>query len=244
MIYRFSADGSGEVVAESINNIHLPSLKGLHFPADDIPPHAREMYVSTRQRTIVDVNSGTILMSPLDAADTGQPLVNEEMHARSLDPCHKAYLMAMGVQSSLVVPILHRRSVSQNGKTEICEAPACVARYEPGNDRQTHIELWGLLVAHHSAPRNISSTDLEVVQLVADQLSSAISHSILLQQTRSQAVREATVSRITALLYGHVNIQLQQALEATVTALGGSGGRLYLNPPKTNSEQLSVPKID
>lgn len=240
MIYRFSADGSGEVVAESINNIYLPSLKGLHFPADDIPPHARQMYVSTRQRTIVDVNSGTIVLSPLDAADTGQPLANEEMHYRSLDPCHTAYLMAMGVQSSLVVPIVYRRSVSHNGKTEICEAPACVTRYEPGNDRQTHIELWGLLVAHHSAPRNISATDLEVVQLVADQLSIGIGHSLLLQQTRSQAAREATVSRIAALLYGHVNIQLQQALEATVSALGGSGGRLYLNPRKTNSEQLSV----
>jgi light-regulated signal transduction histidine kinase (bacteriophytochrome) len=245
MIYRFSTDGSGEVVAESINNNRVPSLKGLHFPADDIPPQAREMYVSMRQRTIVDVNSGKIVLSPLDAADTGQPLVNEEIHYRSLDPCHRAYLMAMGVKSSLVVPILHRRSVSQkNSKTDICQAPACVARYEPGNDRQTHIELWGLLVAHHSAPRNISSTDLEVIQLVVDQLSSAIGHSFLLQQTRSQAAREATVSRITALLYGHVNIQLQQALEATVTALGGSGGRLYLNLPKTNSEKLSVPKID
>ncbi|MGB3265145.1 MAG: GAF domain-containing protein [Microcoleus sp.] len=245
MIYRFSADGSGEVVAESINNNRLPSLKGLHFPADDIPPTAREMYVSMRQRTIVDVNSGTIVLSPLDAADTGQPLVNEEMHYRSLDPCHTAYLMGMGVQSSLVVPILHRRSVSQNSKTEICQAPACVTRYEPGNDRQTHIELWGLLVAHHSVPRNISATDLEVVQLVADQLSNAIGHSILLHQTRSQAAREATVSRIAALLYGHANIQLQQALEATVTALGGSGGRLYLNPPNLNSgEKLSVAEID
>jgi len=244
MIYRFSADGSGEVVSESINNIHLPSLKGLHFPADDIPPHAREMYVSTRQRTIVDVNSGTIVLSPLDAADTGQPLVNEEIHYRSLDPCHTAYLMAMGVQSSLVVPILHRRSVSQNSKTDICEGPACMTRYEPGSDRKTHIELWGLLVSHHSTPRNISATDLDVVQLVADQLSIAISHSILLQQTRSQAAREATVSRITALLYGHVNIQLQQALEATVTAFGGSGGRLYLNSPNSNSEHSSDPKID
>ncbi|MEG4283498.1 GAF domain-containing protein [Microcoleus sp. A006_D1] len=245
MMYRFSADGSGEVVAESINNNRLPSLKGLHFPADDIPPHAREMYVSMRQRTIVDVNSGTIVLSPLDAADTGQPLVDREIHYRSLDPCHTAYLMAMGVQSSLVVPILHRRSVSQNSKTDICEAPACMTRYEPGSDRKTHIELWGLLVSHHSTPRNISPTDLEVVQLVADQLSIAISHSILLQQTRSQAAREATVSRIAALLYGgHANIQLQQALEATVTALGGSGGRLYLNPPKINSEKSSDPKID
>ncbi|MEG4960527.1 MULTISPECIES: GAF domain-containing protein [unclassified Microcoleus] len=244
MIYRFSVDGSGEVVAESINNNRLPSLKGLHFPADDIPAHAREMYVSMRQRTIIDVNSGTIVLSPLDAADTGQPLVNEEMHYRSLDPCHTAYLMAMGVQSSLVVPILHRRIASENSNTHICDAPTCLTRYEPGNNQKIHIELWGLLVSHHCAPLNISPADLEVVQLVSDQLSSAIAHAILLQQTRSQATREATVSRIAALLYGHANIRLQQGLEATVTALGGSGGRLYLNPPNIKGEKLSVPKID
>jgi light-regulated signal transduction histidine kinase (bacteriophytochrome) len=244
MIYRFSTDGSGEVVAESINNNRLPSLKGLHFPPDDIPARAREMYVTMRQRTIIDVNSGTIVLSPLDAADTGQPLVNQEIQYRQLDACHTAYLMAMGVQSSLVVPILHRSSASQNSKTHICDAPTCVTRYDPGNNQKIHIELWGLLVSHHSAPLNISPADLEVVQLVSDQLSSAIAHALLLQQTRSQAAREATVSRIAALLYGHANIQLQQGLEATVTALGGSGGRLYLNPPNINGEKLSVAKID
>ncbi|NQE37025.1 GAF domain-containing protein [Microcoleus asticus] len=244
MIYRFSVDGSGEVVAESINNNRLPSLKGLHFPADDIPAHAREMYVSMRLRTIIDVNSGTIVLSPLDAADTGQPLVNEEMHYRALDPCHTAYLMAMGVQSSLVVPILHRTIASENSNTDICDARTCLTRYEPGNNQKIHIELWGLLVSHQCAPLNISPADLEVVQLVSDQLSSAIAHALLLQQTRSQATREATVSRIAALLYGHANIQLQQGLEATVTALGGSGGRLYLNPPNIKGEKLSVAKID
>ncbi|MEG3985982.1 GAF domain-containing protein [Microcoleus sp. S28C3] len=244
MIYRFSVDGSGEVVAESINNNRLPSLKGLHFPADDIPAHAREMYVSMRLRTIIDVNSGTIVLSPLDAADTGQPLVNEEMHYRALDPCHTAYLMAMGVQSSLVVPILHRTIASENSNIDICDARTCLTRYEPGNNQKIHIELWGLLVSHHCAPLNISPADLEVVQLVSDQLSSAIAHALLLQQTRSQATREATLSRIAALLYGHANIQLQQGLEATVTALGGSGGRLYLNPPNIKGEKLSVPKID
>ncbi|MEG4586202.1 GAF domain-containing protein [Microcoleus sp. MOSTC5] len=244
MIYRFSVDGSGEVVAESINNNRLPSLKGLHFPADDIPPHAREMYVSMRLRTIIDVNSGTIVLSPLDAADTGQPLVNEEMHYRALDPCHTAYLMAMGVQSSLVVPILHRTIASENSNTHISDARTWLTRYEPGNNQKIHIELWGLLVSHQCAPLNISPADLEVVQLVSDQLSSAIAHALLLQQTRSQATREATVSRIAALLYGHANIQLQQGLEATVTALGGSGGRLYLNPPNIKGEKLSVPKID
>lgn len=243
MIYRFSSDGSGEVVAESIDRNRLPSLKGLNFPADDIPHHAREMYVRSRQRTIVDVNSGTIILSPLDEATTGQPLASEEIHYRSLDPCHTAYLMSMGVQSSVVVPILHRRNAQANSKTETCQSPECLTRYDPENNSQSHIELWGLLVSHHSTSRKIYQTDLEVVQLVADQLSIAIAHSILLQQTRSQTALEATVSRIATLLYGQANIQLQQALEATVTAMQGSGGRLYISAPKISPEQLSTPKI-
>jgi len=243
MIYRFSADGSGEVVAESINSNRLPSLKGLNFPADDIPPHAREMYVSQRQRTIVDVNSATIVLSPLDEAATGQPLASEELYHRSIAPCHRAYLMAMGVQSSVVVPILHRRSGLTNSKTDIWDSPEWLTRSDRENSSQTHIELWGLLVSHHSTSRNIYQAELEVVQLVADQLSIAIAHSIHLQQTRSQAALEATVSRITTLLYGQSQIQLQQALEATVTALQGCGGRLYINAPNI-AEKLSTPKID
>lgn len=244
MIYRFSSDGSGEVVAESIDRNRLPSLKGLNFPADDIPPQAREMYVSQRQRTIVDVNSGTIALSPLDVAETGQPLATEEIYHRTLDPCHRAYLMAMGVQSSVVVPILHRRNTQANSKTETCQSPECLTRYDPQNHSQSHIELWGLLVSHHSTSRKIYQTDLEVIQLVADQLSIAIEHSMLLQQTRSQTALEATVSHIATLLYGGAKIQLEQALEATVTEMQGSGGRLYISRPKISPEKLSTPKID
>ena len=36
-IYKFHSDGSGEVIAESINGNRLPSLLGLHFPADVFP---------------------------------------------------------------------------------------------------------------------------------------------------------------------------------------------------------------
>lgn len=244
MIYKFSSDGSGEVVAESIDRHRLPSLKGLNFPADDIPPQAREMYVSLRQRTIVDVKSATIALSPLDAPHTGEPLGTDEIYYRSLDPCHRAYLMAMGVQSSLVVPILHRRSAPANSKTDTCESAECLTRYDGENTSQTHIELWGLLVSHHSTSRKMYQTDLEVIQLVVDQLSIAIAHSVLLQQTRSQTALEATVSRIATLLYGQSNIQLQQALEATVTAMQGSGGRLYISAPKISPEKLSIPKID
>ncbi|WP_306558189.1 GAF domain-containing protein [Nostoc sp. 'Peltigera malacea cyanobiont' DB3992] len=43
-MYRFGADNSGEVIAESIHEQRLPSLLGLRFPVDDIPEAAREMF--------------------------------------------------------------------------------------------------------------------------------------------------------------------------------------------------------
>ncbi|PLZ76101.1 hypothetical protein CBP16_23135, partial [Fischerella thermalis WC217] len=58
-IYRFHADGSGEVIAESIHGDRLPSLLGLNFPADDIPPYARELFIKSRQRVVVDIVTQT-----------------------------------------------------------------------------------------------------------------------------------------------------------------------------------------
>ena len=65
MVYQFHPDGSGKVVAESIHDNILPSLLGLNFPADDIPAHAREMFVKSRVRSIVNVETGQIGKSPV-----------------------------------------------------------------------------------------------------------------------------------------------------------------------------------
>lgn len=43
-VYQFNPEGNGIVIAESINHHRLPSLLGLTFPADDIPPYARELF--------------------------------------------------------------------------------------------------------------------------------------------------------------------------------------------------------
>jgi light-regulated signal transduction histidine kinase (bacteriophytochrome) len=58
-VYRFESDGTGQVIAESVIENRLPSLLGLHFPAGDIPPHAREMFVKARVRSIIDIPSPT-----------------------------------------------------------------------------------------------------------------------------------------------------------------------------------------
>ena len=48
MVYRFAADGSGEVVAESAKG-GIGSFLGLHYPATDIPRQARELHSDFRE---------------------------------------------------------------------------------------------------------------------------------------------------------------------------------------------------
>jgi light-regulated signal transduction histidine kinase (bacteriophytochrome) len=113
-VYQFNLDGSGVVIAESIQENRLPSLLGLHFPADDIPMYARELFVTARQRVIVDITHDSIGISPLISSDTGKPLEPQNIRYRAIDPCHVEYLTAMEVKSSVVVPIV--LEAKQTGK--------------------------------------------------------------------------------------------------------------------------------
>ncbi|CAD5975393.1 Phytochrome-like protein cph2 [Planktothrix tepida] len=213
MIYEFSPDGSGEVVAESRFGDRLPSLLGLHFPADDIPAYTREMYCSLRQRTIVNVAGGTIGISH-HLEETG---TSSGIDYRTLDPCHQAYLTAMGVEASLVVPILlHPLNPVSSEKPK----------------------LWGLLVSHHAEPQPISESDIHLVQLLVDQLAIAIAQANLLSETQQQAQQEATINTVVSLLHERPTIELLAALEATVKALQGVGGRLYIQPNAPHSPEV------
>ncbi|MHC5759857.1 GAF domain-containing protein [Nostoc sp.] len=197
MIYKFYPDGSGQVIAESIYENRLPSLLGLNFPADDIPPTARELFIKSRVRSVVNVDTQEIGQIHLRDLDNGET-ISEEIRYRPVDSCHIEYLRAMGVKSSVVAPILYQD------------------------------ELWGLLASHNSEARLISEYELEAVQMVVDQLSVAIAQSTLLTQVRKTAEQEAIVNRIASLLHSLPTIVLQPALEATVAAFNGVGGRLCI----------------
>ncbi|MDZ8223489.1 GAF domain-containing protein [Nostoc sp. ChiVER01] len=220
-IYRFDTDGSGEVIAESIHEQRLPSLLGQRFPVNDIPEAAREMFMLVGQRSIVDVANGKIGLSPLQSKETGKRL-ETNIHYRQVDPCHIQYLKAMGVQSSLVVPILDCDFQEQSAKPT----------------------LWGLLVAHQSEPRKILKRELQVLQQVADQVAIAIAQSNLLTAARTKQEREATINRVTTLLHKLPTVQLQGALEEVITAFNGTGGRLYIEQSQelyTWGEQPTLP---
>lgn len=223
-IYRFNPDDSGEVIAESIRDDRLPSLLGLRFPAEDIPQVSRELFVKARQRVIVDVALGRKTLNQLDSLETGKSLVTEDIRHCPVDACHQEYLTAMGVSSSLVVPILHQNN------------------------------LWGLLVSHHRSPRHYNERELQIVQLLADQVSIAIAQSNLLSRARLQAEHEATLNHISSHLHSPLKITKirQLVIEEAVKSLDGSGGRLYITAEPTGQtaqlyttgEQPTLPLIE
>ncbi|MEH1906786.1 GAF domain-containing protein [Nostoc sp.] len=123
MIYKFHADSSGEVIAESIYENRLPSLLGLNFPAEDIPLAARELFIKSRVRSVVNVDTQEIGQSHLHDLENGETR-SEEIHYRPVDPCHVEYLTAMGVKSSVVAPIVYQDQlwgllVSHNSETRL-----------------------------------------------------------------------------------------------------------------------------
>ncbi|WP_392480760.1 GAF domain-containing protein [Nostoc sp. C110] len=220
-IYRFDTSGSGEVIAESIYNERLPSLLGLRFPVHDIPEAAREMFLLAGQRSIVDVANEKIGLSPLQSTETGKRL-ETNIYYRQVDPCHIQYLKAMGVQSSLVVPILDCDPQQQSAKPK----------------------LWGLLVSHQSEPRKILKREIKVLQQVADQVAIAIAQSNLLTAALTQQKQEATINRVTRLLHKLPTIQLQGAIQEVITAFSAVGGRLYIEESRelyTWGDQPTLP---
>jgi light-regulated signal transduction histidine kinase (bacteriophytochrome) len=217
-IYQFQPDGHGVVIAESLQNDSLPSLLGLHFPADDIPLYARELFVRARQRSVVDLSIHEIGISPLNCAETGELIDQTDIRYRPIDPCHQEYLMAMGVQSSVVVPI-------------ILEGEAAGPYRPPSLQSPSH--LWGLLVSHHAEPRTVYEAELQFIQAVVDQVAVAIAQSVLLDHVRAQARQEANINQVTALLQTSPTVDWQDALQSATSTLE-AGGRLYL----FDSEQL------
>ncbi len=207
-VYQFYADNSGQVIAESIRDDLLPSLLGANFPDEEISTEARELMVESQVRSIVNVASGQSGQSHLLNDESGF----EPIQYCPAEPDHLNQLSEMGVQSSLILPIL-----SQN-------------------------QLWGLWVCHHCEPHQISECELQTVQSVVDQVSIAIEQSILNHQVREMANREAATQRISSLLHSFSTIEFQAALEETVATLQGSGGRLWIQAEPVDFQNSPVLK--
>lgn len=104
MVYRFAADGSGEVVAEAVKS-GIGQFMGLRYPASDIPAQARELYRRNMLRVITDVNAAPVpVVSQHDQQNA--PLDLSLSVLRSVSPIHIEYLKNMGVGASLSISII------------------------------------------------------------------------------------------------------------------------------------------
>jgi len=147
MIYRFGADGAGEVIADSTEP-GVESFLGLHYPASDIPKQARALYLRNPFRIIADVAATPVGLLPALAA-TVAPLDLSAAITRSVSPVHLEYLRNMGVGASLSLSIVvggqlwglmacHHLSPKLPGFAQRTAAELFAAMYSMGLESRLH----------------------------------------------------------------------------------------------------------
>ena len=143
MVYRFDGEWNGEVIAESMGASPVSYL-GLRFPASDIPPQARRLFLLNRLRTIVDVAAEAAPILAEAGPLTVRALDLTFSCLRSAAPVHLEYLRNMGVEASMTVSIV-------------------VAG-----------RLWGMIACHHASPRHVDGSIRSVCELIGQTLGSQV----------------------------------------------------------------------
>lgn len=87
---------------------------------------------------------------------------------------------------------------------------------------------WGVMMAHHSEATFLVSRKLERLGVLVDQLSLSIAQEALRMQAQARAEQEKLLNRVNALFESSSTPDFQHALESTVAAFQGSGGKLYV----------------
>jgi light-regulated signal transduction histidine kinase (bacteriophytochrome) len=143
MVYRFDAEWNGEVIAETARPSPVSYL-GLRFPASDIPPQARRLFLENRLRTIADAGSAPVPIVPEIDPSTGEALDLTRSFLRSASPIHIQYLHNMNVVSSMTVSIIVQG------------------------------RLWGMIACHDAAPRPVDCSVRAVCELIGGILASQV----------------------------------------------------------------------
>lgn len=168
MVYQFRHDDSGEVIAESHSEGMEPYL-GLRYPASDIPPQARELYLRNRVRIIPDANYAAVPILP-NQGPTGIPLDLSQHVLRSVSPVHLEYLRNMGVAASMSI------SIVSGGK--LWGLIAChhrTPKMVPAATR-TAADLFGMFVSMRVSARDQEHTMARIER--AQQVRDALSHRL------------------------------------------------------------------
>lgn len=105
MLYRFLPDASGEVLAEAVSDKTSVRFLGMRFPAGDIPPQARAMYLRSITHTLADVDATPDRLMPA-VLPNGQLLDQTFCSLRQMSSAHMSYLHNMGIRATMSISLI------------------------------------------------------------------------------------------------------------------------------------------
>jgi PAS domain S-box-containing protein len=201
MAYRFGADGHGEVIAEA-RAAHVDSYLGQRYPASDIPPQARQLYLRQRVGVIVDAAYAPVplLAVPGEADTTPVDLTHSAL--RSVSPLHREFMRNMRTAASMTIGIGHRHAPSGH-------------------------ELWGMIVCHHETPRLAGPHQRAVADMLGQVISLLLESQDAAEINAKRASRIATLRAIAEGLASPDSLpEALGKLESELLALVGAAGAL------------------
>ncbi len=176
LIYQVLPDGTGKPISEAVVAPY-PAILGYSFPEEVFPEAYQTLYAQGRVQAISDVH----------APESG------------LADCLVDFIKQWGIQSKLIVPIVHPLPPEQS----VGDAPL-----------RNH--LWGLLIAHQCrSPRQWTEFELELMQQLADQISIGLSQGQMLEYLEERVkLRTAELTQANWAL--HQEIQERKQIEVAL----------------------------
>lgn len=172
LFHRFDEDGDGEVFTESLEEGTYEPLVGLRFPAGDIPPQARALYVRSRFRWMPDTNHAPVSLIPSRPAGASGPIDLGWTSLRSQSAFHRIYQRNLGVAAGFSA------SVIIDGA------------------------LFGLIVGHHRRPRFLDDGVRAAVEVIARvleaRLDALLRRRAAAEPEEVVTLRDALVARLRA----------------------------------------------
>lgn len=109
LVYQFDSQNAGSVIAEAKGE-DLPSYLGLHYPATDIPPAARQLYTQCKLRFIPDITATPVRLMARDSPNN-TPVDLSWTMLRSVDPCCVEFHQNMDVSALLVIALMKNQQL-------------------------------------------------------------------------------------------------------------------------------------
>jgi diguanylate cyclase (GGDEF)-like protein len=214
MVYRFGSKGEGEIVAESKIE-ELGSLLGMTYPAADIPPQARALFLRNRVSAIADTSYVPVPVLAEAASVDGEPIDMTWSTLRGISPIHCEYLRNMKVAATLTISIVHRDA------------------------------LLGMIVCHHNTPRvtgpelrSIATLLGQVISLLVGSMSESEAYVARLSHQNSLQTIVEAIACGTSLAEG-----LTSSSEALLALVDARGAIVRLSGKTTSMGELPPAEV-